>query len=64
MITGQKGVKYGLSIPVPKKAAPPRAKPSIFGDDESDDEHDNVERQISRHQARKQEDKKVSCWCA
>ena len=67
MILGQKGVKYGLQVRKPEKAAKPApAKKNVFGEDASDDEEDNVERQIARHAARKQGDKKVrsliSCY--
>lgn len=65
MLTGQKGVKYGLEVRVPSGAKPAAKaalakKPSVFGDNESDDdqEHD-VEKQIARQAARKQSDKKV-----
>lgn len=61
MLTGQKGVKYGLQVRKPEKAAKPvPVKPkNVFGDDASDEEEDNVERQIARHAARKQADKQV-----
>lgn len=63
MITGQKGIKYGLEVRKPpgaKAAAPPPKKRSVFGDDDSDEEQQgNVEQQIARQAARKQSDKKV-----
>lgn len=63
MLTGQKGVKYGLEVrktPGAKAAAPPPKKRSVFGDDDSDEEQaGNVEQQIARQAARKQSDKKV-----
>ncbi|KAI7839633.1 hypothetical protein COHA_006632 [Chlorella ohadii] len=64
MITGQKGVKYGLEVRKPpgaKAAAPAPSKRSVFGDDDSDEEQQgNVEQQIARQAARKQTDKKVA----
>ncbi len=67
MITGQKGVKYGLEVRKPpgaKAAAPAPKKRSVFGDDDSDEEQQgNVEQQIARQAARKQTDKKVDGCC-
>lgn len=64
MITGQKGIKYGLEVRKPpgaKATAPPPKKRSVFGDDDSDEEQQgNVEQQIARQAARKQSDKKVA----
>lgn len=62
MLIGQKGVKYGLTVPKPKaKPAAPPPKKSVFGDDDSDeDAQANVEQQIARQAARKQTDKKAS----
>ena len=61
-IVGEKGVKYGLSLPkrAPKPTAPVAArKPSVFGDDASDEDEVNVEQQIARQAARKQSDKQA-----
>jgi len=62
MLIGQKGVKYGLTVPKqkPKQAAAPPKKKSVFGEEDSDDDGQaNVEQQIARQAARKQTDKKV-----
>ena len=61
MLTGHKGVKYGLQVRQPKQAAPPAApkRASVFGDDDSDEGEANVEQQIARQAARKQTDTKV-----
>ena len=62
MLIGQKGVKYGLTVPKQKskQAAAPSKKKSVFGEEYSDDDGQaNVEQQIARQAARKQTDKKV-----
>jgi hypothetical protein len=68
MLTGQKGVKYGLQVRAPPGAKPkpkalPAKKSSVFGDESDDDEELNVEQQIARQAARKQTDKKVQSVC-
>ena len=61
MLTGLKGVKYGLQPGAKQKAKPVLQKQSnVFGDD--DDEEGNIGQDIARHAAKKQSDKKViSC---
>ncbi|KAK9827568.1 hypothetical protein WJX74_010906 [Apatococcus lobatus] len=64
MLLGQKGVKYGLTIPKQKaQQKKPAAKGPIkaFAQDESDEEQDNsVGLQVARHAATKQSDAKVA----
>ncbi|CAL8465513.1 g5049 [Coccomyxa elongata] len=59
MLTGLKGVKYGLQPGAKQKAKPVLQKQAnVFGDD--DDEEGNVGQDIARHAAKKQADKKVT----
>ncbi len=59
MLTGLKGVKYGLQPGAKQKAKPVLQKQAnVFGDD--DDEEGNVGQDIARHAAKKQSDKKVN----
>lgn len=63
MIIGNKGVKYGLTVPQAKqKAKVPAVKPlNVFGEDEdSGGEAQAVEREIVRQGAKKLADSKVS----
>ena len=59
MLTGVKGVKYGLSLP--KKPSKPALRKPVagFGGD-SDDEKQNVEKDIERQALKKRADVKVS----
>jgi hypothetical protein len=61
MLTGLKGVKYGLQPGAKSKAKPALQKPlNVFGvDDDSGDEAPTVGRDIARQAAKKQADKKV-----
>lgn len=63
MIIGNKGIKYGLSVPAAKqKAKGTVAKPlNVFGeDDDSGEETKAVGRDIARQGIRKLADSKVS----
>ena len=63
MLTGQKGVKYGLTVP--KKESKPLIKKNVFafGDDDSDDERKAVANRVNKQAQQKQADKKVrSKW--
>lgn len=63
MIIGNKGVKYGLTVPQAKqKGKVPAVKPlNVFGEDEdSGGEPQAVEREIVRQGAKKLADTKVS----
>ena len=58
MLTGLKGVKYGLQPGAKPKTKPALQKPiNVFGDDDDDGD---VGKDIARHAAKKQNDKKVS----
>ena len=61
MLTGLKGVKYGLQPGAKQKLKPALQKPLIvFGaDDDSGDEAPTVGKDIARQAAKKQADKKV-----
>lgn len=59
MLTGQSGVKYGLTVPK-REAKKVLKKVNVFGgDDDSDDERQQVAKQIERQAQQKQTDKKV-----
>ncbi|KAK9815608.1 hypothetical protein WJX72_006688 [[Myrmecia] bisecta] len=67
MLTGQKGVKYGLTIPSQKqkpKAAGVKGPIAAFAQDDSDDEGNNVGRAVARQAATKRTDKKVEAMHA
>ncbi len=65
MLTGQKGIKYGLQknprAPQQKVgAAKPLAQLAAFAQGDSSDEEDNVSVQLKRQQAHKAKQAKVS----
>lgn len=61
MLTGQSGVKYGLTVPKKQAKEPVKKQINVFGDDnESEDDRTLVEKQIKRQARQKQTDKKVT----
>ena len=62
MLIGQKGIKYGLTVPASKNksaTAKPAPKLAAFGDDDSDGEHEAVPQQLARQAASKRSNTKV-----
>ncbi|KAK9903590.1 hypothetical protein WJX75_009420 [Coccomyxa subellipsoidea] len=61
MLTGLKGVKYGLQPGAKPKSKPVLQKPiNVFGDDDDDDDDGDIGKDIARQAAKKQNDKKVT----
>lgn len=60
MLTGFKGVKYGLAVPKSEPKAPPKKTIAAFADDDSEDEQQQVAKAIERQAQRKQNDAKVN----
>ena len=60
MLTGLKGVKYGLQQPAKAKGQQPTRRPlAAFADDEPEEDRQGVGRAIARQAAVKTNDKKV-----
>lgn len=59
MLTGFKGVKYGLQVPKKEGMAVPKKSLAAFADDDSDDDAQKIARDIERQAQRKQSDKKA-----